>query len=267
MGNDPAHPDPFAALRLHTHARIGLGRRGQALPTAPMLAFQLDHARARDAVHAVLDVAALRAAIAGPCIDVHSAAANRATYLQNPDLGRRLRAEDAESLRRSAGFQPASFPAPGAPLDVDVVFVAADGLSATAVRAHAPALIDELTARLTDWKIAPVVIARQARVALGDEIGERLGAAMVVMLIGERPGLSAPDSLGAYLTWAPRVGRRDSERNCVSNIGVQGGLAHGAAADKIVWLMRQARRLSLTGVDLKDAEGAALTGPERGRLA
>jgi len=251
MADDPARHDPFAGLRARTNARIGLGRCGQALPTTPLLAFQLAHARARDAVHAALDIRALRAAIAGPSIVLHSAATNRAAYLQNPDLGRRLGREQAALLPRTVA---------------DVVFVAADGLSATAVQAHAPSLIAELTARLADWAIAPVIIAQQARVALGDEIGEGLGASLVVVLIGERPGLSAPDSLGAYLTWAPRVGRRDSERNCVSNIGVQGGLAYAAAADKIVWLMRQARGLGLTGVALKDAQTPALTGPERAQL-
>ena len=251
MGDEPARHDPFARLRAHTNARIGLGRCGQALPTAPMLAFQLAHGRARDAVHAALDIAALRAEIAGPSIVVHSAAANRAAYLQNPDLGRRLGREQATLLPR---------------MDADAAFVAADGLSATAVQTHAPSLIAELVARLADWTIAPVIIAQQARVALGDEIGGCLGAALVLVLIGERPGLSAPDSLGAYLTWAPRIGRRDSERNCVSNIGVQGGLAYGAAADKIVWLMRQARGLGLTGVALKDAQTPALTGPQRAPL-
>jgi len=246
MADELAPLGPLARLRAHTHARIGLGRSGQGLPTAPMLAFQLAHARARDAVHAALDLKALRAGIDGPSLVVHSAAATRTAYLQNPDLGRRLRPQDAASLTKTGP---------------DVVFVAADGLSATAVQAHAPSLIDELARRLTDWKIASVVIAQQSRVALGDEIGERLGAAMVVVLIGERPGLSAPDSLGAYLTWGPRVGRRDSERNCVSNIGVRGGLAYAAAADRIVWLMREARRREITGVDLKEAQTLALDGP------
>ena len=243
MSRPPAPPDAFAPLRARTSARIGLGRCGQGLPTAPMLAFQLAHARARDAVHARLDVAALARDIARPCLVVRSAAAGRGAYLRNPDLGRRLSAESGAEL--VAG-------------DFDVVLVAADGLSATAVQAHAPGVIAELAQRLTDWTIGPIVIAQQARVALGDEIGERLGAALVVMLIGERPGLSAPDSLGAYITWSPRPGRRDSERNCVSNIGVEGGLARAAAADKIAWLLREARTLNLTGVALKEGEGQAL---------
>ena len=162
-------------------------RGGQVPAHLPSTAFQLAHAarRPRDAVHAALDLKALRAGIDEPSLVVHSAAASRSAYLQNPDLGRRLRPADVALLAKT---RP------------EAVLVAADGLSATAVQAHAPSLIDELVRRLADWRIAPVVIAQQARVALGDEIGERLGAAMVVVLIGERPGLSAPDSLWRYLS-------------------------------------------------------------------
>ena len=240
-----ARRDPFAALRQATAARVGLGRAGQGLPTAPMLAFQLAHARAQDAVHAPLDLDLIRTALDRPSIVVDSAAPDRAIYLQNPDLGRRL---DTSA-------------APITPGDHDLAIVLADGLSATAVHAHGPALVSALAARLGDWKLAPIVIARQARVAIGDPIGEALGAKVVLVLIGERPGLSAADSLGAYLTWDPKPGRRDSERNCVSNIRAPGGLSPEQAADKIVWLLREARRLGFSGVDLKDRSGDGL--PDR----
>ena len=237
---DGARRDPFAALRLATAARVGLGRAGQGLPTAPMLAFQLAHARAQDAVHTPLDVDLIRSGLGRPSIVVDSAAADRAAYLQNPDLGRRLDASSAPLLT---------------PGDYDLAIVLADGLSATAVHAHGPALVAALAARLNGWSLASIVIARQARVAIGDPIGEALGARAVVVLIGERPGLSAADSLGAYLTWSPKPGRRDSERNCVSNIRAPGGLSPDQAADKIVWLLREARRLGFSGVDLKDRSG------------
>lgn len=231
--------DVFARLRAMTEARIGLGRAGQGLPTAPMLAFQLAHARARDAVHAALDIDALRARIAHPSLALDSAASDRQAYLQNPDLGRQLK--DGEN-------GPEAWPC-------DLAIVIGDGLSATAVEANAPALVEALLARLADWNIGPVVFVRQARVAVGDPIGARMGARCVLMLLGERPGLSAADSLGAYITWAPAVGRRDSERNCVSNIRTPGGLGAQAAADKIAWLLREAKRLGLTGIALKDRSG------------
>jgi len=201
-----------------------------------MLAFQLAHARARDAVHADLDVQGLQDEIGMPSIVVHSAAPDRAAYLQNPELGRRLERE---------------FPA-GMQGEHDLAFVIADGLSATAVHAQAPMVLKALTPRLTGWRIAPFVIAQQGRVAIGDLIGEALGARVVVVLIGERPGLSAADSLGAYITWDPRTGRRDSERNCVSNIRAPDGLSPDRAANKIAWLLGEARRLGFTGVELKD---------------
>ena len=237
MAEVPA-TDPLEVLRQATTARVALGRAGQGLPTAPMLAFQLAHARARDAVHAVLDTEALRVALEGEVIVVESAAPDRATYLADPDLGRRL-AEGTAAL-------PCG--------DHDLAVVVGDGLSATAVQAHVPAVVAALRLRLAGWTIAPVVVARQARVALGDSIGEALGAKAVVVLIGERPGLSAADSLGAYITWDPKPGRRDSERNCVSNIRWPGGLAPDQAADKIAWLLTEARRMGMTGVALKDRE-------------
>jgi ethanolamine ammonia-lyase small subunit len=234
--------DAFLSLRSATTARIGLGRAGQGLPTEPMLAFQLAHARAQDAVHAALDVDRLRSEIDRPTVVVETAAPDRRTYLRSPDLGRRLGAHD---LARFKGRY-------------DLALVIADGLSATAVHAHAPALIKALVAQLPDWTLAPVIIARQARVAIGDPIAEALGARMVVVIIGERPGLSAVDSLSAYITFDPRSGRRDSERNCVSNIRTPDGLLPIRAAETIVWLLAEARRLGFTGVALKDRQTSPL---------
>jgi ethanolamine ammonia-lyase small subunit len=231
---------PLAALRAATPARVALGRAGMGLPTAPLLAFELAHARARDAVHAALDVPALQAAIPRPSIVVRTGAADRTVYLRNPDLGRRL--------------------APGAPPlpkgDFDLAIVVADGLSALAVTAHAPAVDAALVERLAGWRLAPVAVVTQGRVAIGDPIGEDLGARAVVVLIGERPGLSAADSLSAYITWAPKRGRRDAERNCVSNIRTGGGLEPIDAAARIAWLLGEARRLGFTGVALKDRSDA-----------
>lgn len=242
--NEVTRRDLYAGLRALTDARIGLGRAGQGLPTGAMLSFQLDHARARDAVHTPLDVDRMRDALGGALL-VHSAAPDRATYLQNPDLGRRLADSGPDLPCR----------------DHDLAIVIGDGLSATAVHAHAAAVVSSLKAKLPDWTIAPLVLAEQARVALGDDVAERLGARALVMLIGERPGLSAADSLGAYLTWNPVRGTRDSNRNCVSNIRTPGGLPPAVAADKIAWLLREARRLGLTGVGLKDRHGDALLPP------
>lgn len=248
--------DPFAPLRRVTPARIGLGRCGNALPTQALLEFQLAHAQARDAVHETFSpdtlVAQLAAAGLTPSdpLIVHSQAPDRHSYLQRPDLGRRLRVSDAEQL--SAG-------------QYEVAFVLADGLSAPAVHRHAVALLQALWPKLPGWRIAPTVIACQSRVALGDEIGSRLGAALVAVLIGERPGLSSPDSLGVYLTWQPRPGRQDSERNCISNIRPPTGLSYEHAAARIAWLMHAARHQRLTGVGLKDNSNV-LTPPAASEL-
>ncbi|NMG73477.1 ethanolamine ammonia-lyase subunit EutC [Aromatoleum diolicum] len=243
---DMKSADPWQALRRFTSARIGLGRAGASLPTAEILRFGLAHAEARDAVHLALDVTALEAALRtrhGPGLVVHSRAPNRASYLLRPDLGRRLDDASAALISQAAGQPPQGH---------DLAFAIADGLSALAVQRHAPALLDALRPLLPpDWTLAPPVIAVQGRVALGDEIGERLCARMLVMLIGERPGLSSPDSLGAYLTWDPRVGRSDAQRNCVSNIRPE-GLDYPAAAKKIAWLLTENRRLQLSGVGLKE---------------
>jgi ethanolamine ammonia-lyase small subunit len=230
--------DPFTALRAATRARIGLGRAGQSLTTGALLALQGAEALARGAVFTGLDVEELAAEINAPSLVVNSAAPDRPTYLRNPSLGRRL--------------DPGAPPLPAGPYDL--ILVIADGLSAAAANAHAPPLLRALLPRLADWRVGPIVLARQGRVALGDAIGEAMTAKAVVVLIGERPGLSAADSLGAYLTWAPKTGRLDSDRNCVSNIRPGGGLSAEAAADKIAWLLTEARRLGFTGVDLKDRE-------------
>lgn len=241
----PVTPQPWAALQRHTAARIALGRAGASLPTAAHLAFQQAHAAARDAVHRPLDDEALRDALCrlgeAP-LQVHSQAADRATYLQRPDLGRRL--SDASAAQLAAVQGPT----------VDLAFVLADGLSALALERQAPPLFEALRARLVaegDWTWAPPVVAHQARVALGDEVGALLNARCVVVLIGERPGLSAPDSLGVYFTWAPRPGRTDAERNCLSNVRPE-GLSPGVAAVRLLTLLRQARTRQLSGVLLKD---------------
>lgn len=240
MSEPPADPttlatDPWPALRATTPARIGLGRAGDALRTRDLLAFQLAHGRARDAVHTPLDVEALAAALPEPPLVVRSRVPDRDTYLRRPDLGRRLEPESVASLPRG---------------EHDAVFVIADGLSASGVQRHALPLLAACRERLDGWRLAPTVIATQARVALGDEIGACLGAALCVVLIGERPGLSVADSVGLYLTFGPRIGRRDSERNCISNIH-PAGLPYATAAETLAWLMIQARARALTGVALK----------------
>jgi ethanolamine ammonia-lyase small subunit len=236
--------DPFARLRGFTPARIGLGRCGNALPTQALLEFQLAHARARDAVHETFSPGTLATQLstahpgAAAALIVHSQAPDRHSYLQRPDLGRSLDVSDSEQLVTG---------------QYEVAFVIADGLSAPAAHRHAVPLLQALWPKLEHWRIAPVIIACQARVALGDEIGARLGAALVAMLIGERPGLTSPDSLGVYLTWQPRIGRQDSERNCISNIRPPTGLSYDHAASRLAWLMQAARHQRLTGVGLKDS--------------
>ncbi len=237
----PVIANPWTALRRYTPARIALGRAGSALPTGELLRFGLAHARARDAVHAALDAKRLAGELhalgLAPAI-VHSAAPERETYLRRPDLGRRL---DAESARSLASVQPRP-----------IALAIEDGLSALAIERHAVPLVRALIALAPQrWAGAPAAIALQGRVALGDEIGERLGAQLVAVLIGERPGLSSPDSLGVYVTYAPRVGRTDAERNCISNIRPE-GLDHESAARRLDWLAAAALARGLTGVGLKD---------------
>ena len=233
----------WLALRQFTQARVGLGRAGDSLPTRAVLDFGLAHAQARDAVHMTLDLDALGAQLeqAGfESVNVHSAVSDRWQYLRRPDMGRQL--SDSSRSAFGARLRPDSG---------QLVFVLADGLSAPAVMRHAVPTLAALSARLGAHRIAPIVVAEQARVALGDEIGEIWQAEQVVVLIGERPGLSAADSLGAYLTYAPRVGRTDAERNCVSNIRRE-GLSYEQAAHRLAHLLDEAGRRRLSGVALKD---------------
>lgn len=241
--------NPWAALRQFTAARIALGRAGVSLPTDAHLAFQLAHAKARDAVHLALDVPALQAVLSGhQTLALHSAAADRNIYLQRPDLGRRLDAASRQALlalKPSAQAQPA--------WRYDLALVVVDGLSALAIEQNAAPFLAILQRRIAaeNWAIAPICIVRQGRVAVGDEVAELLGAKAVVVLIGERPGLSAPDSMGLYLTWMPRVGLTDASRNCISNVR-PAGLRYEEAAYKLHYLLSQARRRQLSGVGLKD---------------
>jgi ethanolamine ammonia-lyase small subunit len=258
MADSITRPDPWQALRRFTAARIALGHTGVSQPTSAQLDFQLAHARARDAVHQALDTASLARALAAawpgasPVLQLHSAAENRNVYLQRPDLGRRLDAPSRAAI--------ASQRAEEAPYDLAMVF--ADGLSARAVAQNAPPFLQALQARLAPetWTLAPLAIVEQGRVAVGDEVGELLGARLVVVLIGERPGLSSPDSMGLYLTWAPRVGLTDERRNCISNVR-PAGLGALEAAGRLHYLLTQARARQLSGVGLKDeTDGAEVLG-------
>ena len=237
------------ALRSYTPARLGLERTGVSLATRPLLDFQLAHARARDAVHAPLDTAALAGELAPlPTVFVTSAAGDRGTYLRRPDLGRMLASGSGEQLAGVDGGH-------------DVAIVIGDGLSATGVQTGAAQLVRALVAELDGLTLAPIVIATGARVALGDAIGEILRARATIMVIGERPGLTVADSLGIYLTFGPRLGRADSERNCISNIHANGGLSPAQAASLLGRLLREALRRGLSGVDLKD-DADALPAPD-----
>jgi len=226
-------------LRHYTSARVGLDRAGSSLATHEVLDFQLAHAQARDAVHAVLDVsfllAALRERALAVCV-LRSTAPDRATYLRHPGMGRALNPESTASLVAAC---------------CDVVFVIADGLSALAVARHALPLLDEVLPLLNhQWSVGPTCIVEQGRVAIGDAIGAALQAKVSVVLIGERPGLTSPDSLGAYITWGPRPGRTDAERNCISNIRPE-GLDYAAAARMLAFYLHEALRQKLTGIELK----------------
>lgn len=237
--------DPWMRLRGLTAARIGLARSGASLATRPALDFRLAHARARDAVETELDVGRLTtdlglAGFRGPLV-VDSAAPDRRTYKLRPDLGRHL----AEGT---------SLPV----IITDLAVVVADGLSALAVQSHAAPFLAALRPLLPGWTLAPVVIARQARVAIGDAVARGMGAGAVLVLIGERPGLSAPDSMGAYLTWRPVVGTTDADRNCVSNIRPE-GLPTEPAARRVAWLLSAMRARGASGVALKDEADADLT--------
>lgn len=240
LGRVPA--EAAAHLRGLTPARVGLAVTGTSLTTRDLLDFQRAHAQARDAVHARLDAPSLVAALArltgSEVLRLHSAAPDRTIYLQRPDLGRQL---DEPSRRLLAQQNPAAF---------DLAVIVADGLSALAVERHAAGVLSALLPLLAGWRIAPVAVVEQGRVAIGDEIGAALGAQIALVLLGERPGLSAPDSLGAYVTWEPRLGRTDAERNCISNIRAE-GLSYAQAAADVRDILNAARRRGLTGVALK----------------
>lgn len=238
-----------SSLRNYTPARVSLGLTGVSLTTRDHLDFQLAHAQARDAVHAQIAVHSLvqeLETLGVPALALKSAAPDRVTYLRRPDLGRMLSNESLAQLK---------------PLSCDVVFVVADGLSAVAVERHAVPLLKAVLHRLEGWKLGPLCVVEQGRVAVGDAIGAALGASVAVVLIGERPGLSSPDSLGIYITWEPRVDRRDAERNCISNVREQ-GLSHAEAARRLAYYLNEARRRKLTGVLLKDESGALEAGAE-----
>ena len=231
----------WAALRRLTAARIGLARSGPALGTGPLLELRRAHAMARDAVHAELDPAALH--LNRPALLACSQAGDRRTYLMRPDLGRTLHPESFARLTEHAG-------------SYDLAITLADGLSAAAVSSHAPPLLHALLPALSEWSLAPLVVARHARVTLGDRVAAALGADAALILIGERPGLSAPNSLGAYLTWAPGPGTTDASRNCVSNIRPE-GLPYAEAARKLAFLLARMREIRATGVLLKDESDTA----------
>jgi len=231
-------------LRTLTPARVGLGRTGVSQQTRNLLDFQQAHALARDAVHARLEAASLAAAIAeitgNEVLRLRSMAADRAVYLQRPDLGRQL---DEASRATLAAVQPK--------VVWDLAVVVADGLSALAVERHVPPLLREWLPRMEVWNVAPICVVEQGRVAIGDAIGEALGARLCAVLIGERPGLSSPDSLGAYITWEPRQERTDAERNCISNIRRE-GLSYAQAEVQLSYYVNEARSRKLTGIALKE---------------
>jgi ethanolamine ammonia-lyase small subunit len=249
-------------LRSYTTARVALSTTGSSLATAVALDIALAHAQARDAVHSALDIAPLLDALAArslPAISVHSAASTRAEYLRRPDLGRTLAPASTAHLQPTTSHQQ--------PTTRTIAIILADGLSALATQTHGVPLLDTLLPLLGEgWRLTPIALATQARVALADPIGLALHADATVILIGERPGLSSPDSLGAYITWAPRPGRTDAERNCVSNIRTPAGLGYPTAARKIAWYLGEARRLGLTGVSLREPDAALLPSPPDGKL-
>ena len=254
-------PDPWTHLRPHTAARIALGRAGGSLPTAEVLAFDMAQAAARDAVHAEADwdrlAADLQLAGLGSA-RLASAATDRQVYLQRPDLGRRL-----DDVSRALLTQTVSVPGPP-----DLALIVSDGLSAPAAQRQAPALLHELMPRLQSARVttSAVFLVRHGRVAVQDEIGEAIGAKAALILLGERPGLGTPDSLGAYLVFGPRPGRTDADRNCVSNIHPR-GLSFDAAAATLTYLVTESLRRRLSGVALKDDRDAQLpTASGRARL-
>lgn len=251
--------DPWDHLRSFTAARIALGRAGGSLPTRELLDFGLAHAEARDAVHAVFDPAALEhefRRMGVPTVHLESEAQSRLDYLRRPDWGRRLTAESRAQLQKIAKETPVP----------DLALIVSDGLSAQAALRQAPALVDELLPllRCEGWILAPLLLVRHARVAIQDEIGELLKARIAVILLGERPGLRAPDSLGAYLVYGPSGIATDAQRNCISNIRPE-GLPPRAAANALRYLLTESRNRKLSGVALKDERGS-ISSPPRSSL-
>ena len=241
--------DPWAHLKRFTPARIALGRAGASLPTREVLGFTLAHAQARDAIHLPLDVDLLAAQLLADGwptpLQLHSRAHDRHQYLLRPDLGRRLDEASVGALHAWRAHNPAP----------DLALVVGDGLSALGIQRHAAPLLVAIRAALGDrLTLSPPVLIGQARVAVADEVGELLGVRMVVLIVGERPGLSSPDSVGIYLTHAPRVGRTDAERNCISNVR-PAGQDPATAARRLAWLVNEGLRLGQTGVGLKDHSG------------
>lgn len=246
--------NPWAVLREYTDARIGLGRAGVSIPTSHSLKFQLAHAQAQDAVHLPLDVEYVieqlkninfNQEVFTPIL-LHSQAINRTTYLQRPDLGRRLDKKSIDTLKKVNTLKNEKY---------DLSIVVVDGLSSLAIKENASIFIKKLVEVLNtnsqDWNIAPITIVQQARVAIGDEVGQILNSKTSIVLIGERPGLSSPDSMGLYLTYNPKVGLTDESRNCISNIRIE-GLSYEEAIRKTMYLLKESRRLELSGVNLKD---------------
>lgn len=250
--NSPVTENPWRQLRRYTDARIAQGRSGVSLPTKALLEFQMDHASARDAVHIALKTEALAEQLKSAgydAITLHSRAADRTEYLQRPDLGRRLDLRSVEQLEEYRQQHPES---------ASVAVVIADGLSSMAVQSHAMAMTQAVLSRLENrgLKSAPVTIVSQGRVAVGDEVGELLGVELLILLVGERPGLSSPDSLGIYFTFRPQVGLTDARRNCISNVR-PAGMSIAAATDKLIWLIDESQRLQCSGVGLKDQSVSA----------
>ncbi|WP_432694990.1 ethanolamine ammonia-lyase subunit EutC [Marinobacterium sp. YM272] len=246
--------NPWQSLRAFTDARIGLGRAGVSLPTSELLDFQLAHAQAQDAVHQPLDVAALLEQLnpliydcgLDPCHSLQSRVPDRPTYLQRPDLGRRLDEASAVVLRQYTLSNHRAY---------DLAIAVVDGLSSRAIAENTQPFLAELCAALKndkeEWSLAPLSVVTQGRVAIGDEIGDLINARAVLVMIGERPGLSSPDSLGLYLTWDPRVGLNDARRNCISNVR-KAGLDYPDAVRKLMYLLKESRRMQLSGVQLKE---------------
>ena len=250
---EPVTENAWSKLNAFTDARVGLGRSGISVPTKHLLAFQLAHAQAIDAVHTQLDCNALAKVLVeqdwakdwtrhcAPLL-LHSRATDRATYLQRPDYGRRLDEESAHKLDEHRASTSQSY---------DLAIVVVDGLSSLAVEQNTLPFLQALSGYIKSWNIAPVCFVEQGRVAIGDDVCERLNAKCVLVLIGERPGLSSPDSLGLYLTWGGKVGFTDAYRNCISNVR-PAGLVYEEAARKAFYLLNEARTLKLSGVKLKD---------------